>query len=163
MNQTFIFNDMRYIGEMYPNVVRIQKCVTVNTVSFPRLYHAGTCYFRVLRRFQHRPASLPRDSSSPIVFLFLPAGLGIPQTALSDSVRDRPGSILPHDAGCGGAIKRVQTGADPQQIHSLAAGFGYQNERVEREHVHLCDGLSECDKEEGGDEGRMGCRLTNMR
>ena len=30
--KTFIFNDFDYIGEMYRNIVRIQKCVTVNTV-----------------------------------------------------------------------------------------------------------------------------------
>ncbi len=30
--KTFIFSDMSYIGEMYRNIVRIQKCVTVNTV-----------------------------------------------------------------------------------------------------------------------------------
>ena len=30
--KTFIFNDFDYIGGMYRNIVRIQKCVTVNTV-----------------------------------------------------------------------------------------------------------------------------------
>ncbi|KAM7456222.1 hypothetical protein BLSTO_03025 [Blastocystis sp. subtype 1] len=29
--KTFIFSDMSYMGELYRNVVRIQKCITVNT------------------------------------------------------------------------------------------------------------------------------------
>src|SRR3546814_10636886 len=31
--KTFIFSDLDYIGHMYPNVVKIQKCVTFNQVS----------------------------------------------------------------------------------------------------------------------------------
>lgn len=30
MNKTFIFSDLDYIGHMYPNILRIQKCVTKN-------------------------------------------------------------------------------------------------------------------------------------
>ena len=37
--QTFIFSDMSYMGELYRNVVRIQKCVTVNTVFPPDFGH----------------------------------------------------------------------------------------------------------------------------
>ena len=136
---------MRYIGEMYPNIVRIQKCVTVNTVRSPWVSHTGTCHFRVLRRLQHRSAGLPRDSSRSLVFVVIPAGIGIPQASLSDSVRDRPGSVLPDDAGRGGASERVQTGADSQQIHSVADGIGNENERVESEYVHLRDGHGEYD------------------
>lgn len=32
VNKTFIFSDMDYIGHLYPNVLRIQKAVTVNQV-----------------------------------------------------------------------------------------------------------------------------------
>ena len=32
-NKTFLFSDLDYIGSMYPNVVRIWKAVTTNTVS----------------------------------------------------------------------------------------------------------------------------------
>ena len=60
-------------------------------------------------------------------------------------MRDRPGSVLPDDAGRGGASERVQTGADSQQIHSVADGIGNENERVESEYVHLRDGLDEYD------------------
>lgn len=32
-NKTFIFSDMEYVGSMYPNIVRIWKAVTTNTVN----------------------------------------------------------------------------------------------------------------------------------
>jgi len=32
INKTFIFSDCEYVGTMYPNIVRIQKCVTMNQV-----------------------------------------------------------------------------------------------------------------------------------
>lgn len=32
VNKTFIFSDLDYIGQLYPNVLRIQKAVTVNQV-----------------------------------------------------------------------------------------------------------------------------------
>jgi len=33
VNKTFIFSDLEYLGYMYPNIVRIQKAVTVNQVK----------------------------------------------------------------------------------------------------------------------------------
>ena len=32
LNKTFIFSDLNYIGEMYPNICKIQKRVTYNVV-----------------------------------------------------------------------------------------------------------------------------------
>jgi len=32
-NKTFIFSDLDYVGSMYPNIVRIWKAVTTNTVN----------------------------------------------------------------------------------------------------------------------------------
>ncbi|PRP73564.1 tryptophan--tRNA ligase, cytoplasmic [Planoprotostelium fungivorum] len=33
INKTFIFSNLEYVGTMYPNILRIQKCVTGNQVS----------------------------------------------------------------------------------------------------------------------------------
>eukprot|EP01116_Phalansterium_solitarium_P006320 TRINITY_DN18624_c0_g1_i1.p1 TRINITY_DN18624_c0_g1~~TRINITY_DN18624_c0_g1_i1.p1 ORF type:complete len:413 (-),score=150.89 TRINITY_DN18624_c0_g1_i1:199-1437(-) len=32
INKTFIFSDLDYVGTMYPNIVRFQKCVTANKI-----------------------------------------------------------------------------------------------------------------------------------
>eukprot|EP01101_Sappina_pedata_P006840 TRINITY_DN3501_c0_g1_i1.p1 TRINITY_DN3501_c0_g1~~TRINITY_DN3501_c0_g1_i1.p1 ORF type:complete len:399 (+),score=174.54 TRINITY_DN3501_c0_g1_i1:3-1199(+) len=33
VTRTFIFSDLKYLGTMYPNIVKIQKCITVNQVK----------------------------------------------------------------------------------------------------------------------------------
>jgi len=33
INKTFIFSDLKYVGTMWPNIVKIQKCVTTNQVN----------------------------------------------------------------------------------------------------------------------------------
>jgi len=33
VNKTFIFSDLKYVGTMWPNIVKIQKCVTTNQVN----------------------------------------------------------------------------------------------------------------------------------
>jgi len=33
INKTFIFSDLDYVGTMYPNIVKIQKCITGSTVK----------------------------------------------------------------------------------------------------------------------------------
>ena len=96
--KTFIFNDMNYIGDMYYNIVRIQKCVTVNTVFLPLLSHAGARNLRLHRVLQHRPAGVSGHPGGSVVLFLLPSRAGREEVALHDSLRDRPRPVFPHDA-----------------------------------------------------------------
>ena len=85
--KTFIFSDMSYIGEMYRNIVRIQKCVTVNTVGvYSGESGPGSFHFRFYRIFQHRTTVIPCNTGCSFVFIFVPEGSGIKEDALHDSV-----------------------------------------------------------------------------
>lgn len=87
-SQTFIFNDMNYMGEMYYNVVRIQKCVTVNTVLVCCLFSLGASNLRIQRGLQHRSASLPRDSGRSFLLFVLPECAWSQEDAMHDSLRN---------------------------------------------------------------------------
>ena len=82
--KTFIFNDMSYIGDMYYNIVRIQKCVTVNTVSLLPPSHAGARDLRLHRVLEHRPAGVPRHPGGSGLLVDLPARAGREEAALHD-------------------------------------------------------------------------------
>lgn len=55
INKTFIFSDLNNIGTMYPNILKVQKCITANTLQkvfgFTQSDHCGKYAFPGLTFF----------------------------------------------------------------------------------------------------------------
>lgn len=62
-NKTFIFSDLDYVGTMYPNIVRIWKAVTTNTVNgifgFDGQSNIGKVAFPAIQAAPSFPSSFP--------------------------------------------------------------------------------------------------------
>lgn len=62
-NKTFLFSDLDYVGQMYPNIVRIWKAVTVNTVNgifgFDGTSNIGKAAFPAVQAAPSFPSSFP--------------------------------------------------------------------------------------------------------
>jgi len=71
VTKTFIFSDFNYVGQMYPNIVKIQKCVTVNQAKgifgFTDSMNIGQMAFAAIQAAPSFPTSFPhifgQDSS----------------------------------------------------------------------------------------------------
>ena len=61
--KTFLFSDLEYAGQMYPNIVRIWKAVTVNTVNgifgFDGTANIGKAAFPAIQAAPSFPSSFP--------------------------------------------------------------------------------------------------------
>ena len=61
--KTFLFSDLDYVGQMYPNIVRIWKAVTVNTVNgifgFDGTSNIGKTAFPAVQAAPSFPSSFP--------------------------------------------------------------------------------------------------------
>ena len=61
--KTFLFSDLDYVGQMYPNIVRIWKAVTVNTVNgifgFDGTSNIGKAAFPAVQAAPSFPSSFP--------------------------------------------------------------------------------------------------------
>lgn len=61
--KTFLFSDLDYVGQMYPNIVRIWKAVTVNTVNgifgFDGTSNIGKAAFPAIQAAPSFPSSFP--------------------------------------------------------------------------------------------------------
>jgi tryptophanyl-tRNA synthetase len=62
-DKTFLFSDLDYVGRMYPNIVRIWKAVTVNTVNgifgFDGTSNIGKAAFPAIQAAPSFPSSFP--------------------------------------------------------------------------------------------------------
>ena len=89
--KTFIFSDLKYVGNMYPTIVRIWKAVTNNTVNgifgFDGSSNIGKIAFPAIQAAPSFP------SSFPIVL-----GKGKEVSNMLDTLRDWSRPLFPDDS-----------------------------------------------------------------
>lgn len=79
VNKTFIFSDMDYIGHLYPNVLRIQKAVTVNQVrgifGVDDSSNIGKVSFAAIQAAPSFPSSFPHIFGDRDMMCLIPCGI----------------------------------------------------------------------------------------
>lgn len=79
VNKTFIFSDLDYIGQLYPNVLRIQKAVTVNQVrgifGVDDSSNIGKVSFAAIQAAPSFPSSFPHIFGDRDMMCLIPCGI----------------------------------------------------------------------------------------
>lgn len=139
-DKTFIFSDLDYVGRMYPNIVRIWKAVTTNTVNgifgFDGSSNIGKIAFPAIQAAPSFPSSFPvvldADRDSQYCCL-IPCA--IDQDPYFRMTRDVAHKLVPRDHGLGGK---------PALIHSkffppLQGAMGKMSSSDENSAIFLTD------------------------
>ena len=145
--KTFIFSDLDYVGRMYPNIVRIWKAVTTNTVNgifgFDGSSNIGKIAFPAIQAAPSFPSSFPvvldADMNSPYCCL-IPCA--IDQDPYFRMTRDVAHKLVGKDHGLGGK---------PALIHSkffppLQGAMGKMSSSDENSAIFLTDSAADIER-----------------
>lgn len=100
VRKTFIFSDFDYVGTMYPNIVKIQKCVTVNQAKgifgFTDSYNIGQVSFAAIQAAPAFSTSFPHMFGQENVKCFIPCAIDQdPYFRMTRDVAPRIGYLKP--------------------------------------------------------------------
>ena len=128
INKTFLFSDLDYVGVMYPNIVRIWKAVTTNTVNgifgFDGTSNIGKIAFPAIQAAPSFYTSFPRvlADAPPDTACLIPCA--IDQDPYFRMTRDVAHKLVPKNATAGSGddsttkTKNTTLGGKPALIHS---------------------------------------------
>ncbi|KAI2511411.1 aminoacyl-tRNA synthetase [Fragilaria crotonensis] len=121
-NKTFLFSDLDYVGVMYPNIVRIWKAVTTNTVNgifgFDGTSNIGKIAFPAIQAAPAFSSSFPvvLGGAPPDTACLIPCA--IDQDPYFRMTRDVAHKLVPKTATTAGSPASNTLGGKPALIHS---------------------------------------------